>query len=168
MKTNLLLVALTAMLAGCGTTEPNEQLSTPASKPAEAHPVQSGPKTLETYVGGVIFKVDRTKPLPNVFGKPDIFGRKVYSGYTELRYQGLTEDGRILLRLTEAETQTNETTMSRSGQSTVHARVDQYGNVSGTVTRPQQGSTVLLPPNTTEFVFDPAKGNELAIAGMRV
>jgi hypothetical protein len=46
--------------------------------------------------------------------------------------------------------------------------VDQYGNVSGTVTRPPQGSTVLLPPNTTEFVFDPSKEQELTIAGMRV
>ena len=164
------------MLAGCGTPETNEHLSAP--QPAAAHTVQSlsvqlaatvqSPSVLETYIGGVIFKVDRTKPLPNVFGKPDIFGRKVYAGYTELRYQGLTEDGRILLRLTEAETQSNETTMTRSGQSTVNGRVDQYGNVSGTVTRPPQGSTVLLPPNTTEFAFDPSKEKELTIAGTQV
>jgi hypothetical protein len=117
VKPNLLLAALAvAMLPGCGTTEPNERLSTPASKPAaETRPPQPSPKVLETYIGGVIFKLDRTKPLPNLYGKPDIFGRKVYAGYSELRYQGLTDDGKILLRLTEAETQSNETTMSRSG-----------------------------------------------------
>ena len=166
MIRNSLLISFAALvLAGCGTPETNEHLSTP--QPAAAHTVQS-PSILETYIGGVIFKVDRTKPLPNVFGKPDIFGRKVYAGYTELRYQGLTEEGRILLRLTEAETQSNETTMTRSGQSTFDGRVDQQGNVSGTLTRPPQGSTVLLPANTTEFAFDPTKEKELTIAGTRV
>ncbi len=119
-------------------------------------------------MGGTIFKVDRMKPLPNLFGKPDIFGRKVYAGYTELRYQGMTDDGRILLRVTEADTHSTETTMSRSGQSSIDGHVDRWGNVSGTVTRPPQDSTVILPPNTTEFAFDPAKERDLTIAGMRV
>src|SRR6266446_1657506 len=90
--------AALCFLTACSTPDNGEQVTHPTPKPAEA---QASPAVLETYPGGVILKVDRTKPLPNVFGKPDIFGRKVYAGYTEIRYQGMTEDGRILLRLTE-------------------------------------------------------------------
>ncbi len=164
---DIIVLALAVMLAGCGTTDTNDRVSSVGARP-QAEAPQPVLKLLETYVGGPIFKVDHTKPLPNLFGKPDIFGRKVYAGYTELRYQGMTDDGRLLLRVTEAETYSTETTMSRSGQSSVNAHVDQWGNVSGTVTRPPQGNTSLLPPNTTEFAFDPSKDKELVMAGMRV
>ncbi len=167
MKARLLIPISVGLLGGCGTPETHEQLSHPVSQAATVRP-KPAPTIMETYVGGTIFKVDRTKPLPNLFGKPDIFGRKVYAGYTELRYQGMTDDGRILLRVTEAETHSTEATMSRSGQSSIDSHVDRWGNVSGTVTRPPQGSTVILPPNTTEFAFDPSKERELTIAGMRV
>src|SRR4051812_37592187 len=112
MKARLLIPISVGLLAGCGTPETHEQMSRPLSQASTVHP-NPAPTITETYVGGTIFKVDRTKPLPNVFGKPDMFGRKVYAGYTELRYQGMTDDGRILLRVTEVETHSTETTMSR-------------------------------------------------------
>src|SRR5437773_3857655 len=48
------------VLGGCGTTDNQEQLSHPAPRPAQMHS-QPAPQPLETYVGGTIFKVDRTK-----------------------------------------------------------------------------------------------------------
>jgi hypothetical protein len=110
--------------------------------------------------------------LPNAFGRADIYGRKVFGGYTELRYQGVAGDGKILLRVTEVETHSTETAMSRSGQSTGNYQgyVDRNGNVSGTVTvnHPPSGSTEILPPNTTQFAFDVAKDKVLKISGVRV
>lgn len=35
--------------------------------------VQTTGVPLETYIGGQVFKVTRSSPLPNVFGKADIF-----------------------------------------------------------------------------------------------
>jgi hypothetical protein len=156
----MILVLAAAFVAGCGTIQEHNQVAQPTGR------------DLDTYIGGTIFKVSRTKDLPNAFGRADLFGGKVFAGYTELRYQGLTDDGKILLRVTEIETHSSETTMSRYGQSTgsYHGYSDGYGNVSGSLTvhNPPQGSTEILPPNTTQFAFDISKEKELVIAGVRV
>ncbi len=149
-----------AVFAGCGTIQTYEQMTQPTGE------------ALETYVGGTIFKVNRSRDLPNAFGNADLFGGKVFAGYTQLRYQGVTDDGRIVLRVTEAETHSTETTMSRYGQSTgsYSGYSDGWGNVYGTVTvhDPPRGTTDILPPNTTQFIFDAKTEKELAIAGVRV
>jgi hypothetical protein len=132
----LTIIALAAILAGCGTIKSYDQLAQPTGK------------DLETYVGGTIFKVDRSRDLPNALGRADLFGGKVFAGHTELRYQGLTDDGRVVLRVTEIEAHSTESTMIRYGQST--------------------GNSGILPPNTTQFVFDTSKEKELVIAGVRV
>lgn len=135
---------------------------------AQIKAVQPNGAIRETYIGGSIFKEERKRPLPNAFGKPDIFGRKIYAGYTELHYKGLNSEGLIILQITEVDTQSTETTMSRSGQSHVQANVDKRGAIRGSITHPPQGSTQVLPPNTTQFTFDPTKETELVIAGYRV
>lgn len=137
-------------------------------KTAQTRERKSPDEARETYVGGQIFKIDRTRPLPNAFGGADIFGRKVYAGFSELRYHGLTEDGKIILRITEVGTHSTETTMSRSNIRYFNGHVDQQGNFSGTVTQPPKGSTELLPPDTTEFAIDANKESELTIVGMKV
>lgn len=170
MKTrSLLAVALAGLLFGCRSVDTTqEHVSASSVKVAATGEAQGSPKVLQTYAGGQIFKVDRTRSLPNAFGKADIFGRKIYAGFTELRYLGTTDDGKIVLRVTEIETHSTETTMSRSGTAHVQGNVNQYGGFSGTVTQPPKGSTELLPPNTTQFVVDPTKEKEVTIAGMKV
>lgn len=154
------ILTLTCSVVGCSTTE--------STRETLSHPSAASENALETYIGGQIFKVERMKPLPNAFGKSDIFGRKVYAGYTELRYQGLTDDGKLMLQMTEVETHSTETTMSRSGQGYVQGTVNKQGDFNGTVTEPPKGSTELLPPNTTQFLIDPNKERELSIAGVKV
>jgi hypothetical protein len=139
MNLKVLAIAGTAViLAGCGTIKNYEQLAQPTGK------------DLETYVGGSIFKVNRSRDLPNAFGRADLFGGKVFAGYTELRYQGVTDDGRVILRITELETHSTETTMSRYGQSSgsFSGYSDPSGNVHGNVTvhNPLQGSTEIMTP----------------------
>ena len=164
-KVALFFLGLSAIVCGCGTTDTTqEHISAPPTTAANRQDFPSH----ETYVGGQIFKIDRTRPLPNAFGGADIFGRKVFAGYTELRYQGLTDDGKLILRVTEVETHSTETTMSRSGYRNFQGNVDQQGNFSGTISGPPKGFTELLPPNTTQFVFDATKEKELSIAGMKV
>ena len=151
---------LIVALAGCGATmRTYERLS------------QETDRSLTTYVGGQVLKVQRTSDLPNAFGKADIFGGKVNRGFTELRYQGLAPDGRLTFRVTEVETESSETTMSRYGGSTSTLNAQRFGsNVYGTVTTydAPRGSTERLPPNTTQFAVDSAKTKELTVAGIKV
>jgi hypothetical protein len=133
--------------------------------------------TLETFLGGKVFRIKRTAPLPNAFGRADIFGRKVDRGYLELRFQGLGSDGRVSFRVIEVETQSNESTMTRtpivvtqttaSGQvNPVDGSVSVQGRAVSTVG--PTGETVALPPNTTEFAVDPATTGELRFGAVAV
>jgi len=162
---NYFAVLLTSLLlSGCGATlQSYERLN------------QSTNIELNTHIGGSVFKVEHTADLVNAFGKADIFGGKVDRGFTELRYQGLTPDKKLIFRITEIETKSTETTMSRygGGRSTVSANTtySAYGSQTyGTVIHQPapQGKTEILPPNTTEFVVDPDKTRELPIAGVKV
>ena len=151
---------LVAVLAGCGATmQTYERLS------------QETGRSLTTHVGGQVLKVQRTSDLSNAFGKADIFGGKVNRGFTELRYQGLAPDGRLVFRVTEVETESSETTMSRYGGSTSTLNAQRVGNsVYGTVTTydAPRGTTERLPPNTTQFAVDPARTKELTVGGIKV
>lgn len=154
------VLTLVITLAGCGATiQTHERLS------------QETGRELSTHVGGQVLRVQRTQDLPNAFGKADVFGGKVNGAYTELRYQGVTLEGRAVFRVTEVETESTETTMSRYGGSTSTLNARRVGNsVYGTVTTydAPRGSTERLPPNTTEFALDPNKTREFTIAGIKV
>ena len=156
----LVVLTLVIALAGCGATiQTHERLS------------QDTGRDLSTHVGGQVLRVQRTQDLPNAFGKADVFGGKVNRGYTELRYQGITPDGRLVFRITEVETESSETTMSRYGGSTSTVNAQRVGNnVYGTVTTydAPRGSTDRLPPNTTEFALDSKKTKEFTIGGIKV
>ena len=151
------------MLLSCASIQHYERLNQPTDI------------VLETHIGGSIFKLSRSSDLPNVFGKADIYGGKVDCGFLELRYQGMTDDGRLILRLTDIETQSTETTMIRygTGWSSVNTTTTYSGYgayTSGTITHipPPEGATQMLPPNTTEFLFDIGKEKELSLRGITV
>ena len=122
---------------------------------AQIKVVQPNGTIRETYVGGSIFKEEHKRPMRTGIWTRDIFGRKENAGYTELRFQGITSDGLIVLQFTEVETDPSV----EARTSLVH-----IGNARGTIIQPVKE----LPPNTTQFSFDPAKETELAIAGFRV
>ena len=153
------LLIFIVSLVGCSTIQTYDRLS------------QDTGIELSTYVGGQVMKIQRTSDLPNAFGAADVFGGKVNRGYTELRYQGLTSDGRLAFRVTEVETHSTETSMSRYGGSTSTLNAQRIGNnVHGTITTydAPRGSTDVLPPNTTQFAVDPNKTREFTVAGTRV
>ena len=114
MRITLFILILS--LTGCGTIQIQERLS------------QNVGRDLSTYIGGQVFKIQRTSNLPNVFGKADIFGGKVNRGFTEVRYQGFSSDGQLVFRITEIETESTETTMSRYGRSTSTLNAQRIGN----------------------------------------
>lgn len=148
-----------ALLAGCSTIQTYDQLAQPTGQ------------VLTTHVGGQILHIKRWADLPNAFGRADVFGGTVDHGRTELRYQGLDSGQRPVFRLTEIETYSNETTMSRYGATTSTFNATQVGaHTSGSVTTypAAYGYTESLPPNTTQFALDPEKAMKLSIADVEV
>lgn len=139
--------------------------------------IQTAGAPLETHIGGQVFKVTRTSPLPNVFGRADIFGRTVDRGSVELRYQGKTPDGKIVLRFVDFDVRSNETTMNR-GRVGVTSATGSATYSPGTNTATgrgtaitvigQEGRNELLPANTTEFAIDPQKKKELRLGSVTV
>jgi hypothetical protein len=129
---------------------------------------------LDSYIGGQVFKITRTSPLPNIFGKADLFGRTVDRGSVELRYQGQTPDGKLVFRLVDIDTRSNETTMNRTPASVTsgHATATFGGTTIARGTaytiRGQEGRNEMLPPNTTEFAVDPDKKRDLRFGSVTV
>jgi hypothetical protein len=157
MIRNTVLV-LSCALWGCASIQMYQSLRQPAGV------------GLSAEIGSPLFHIDRSSDLPNVFGKADLFGGKVDRGYVELVFAGVSQDGRVVFRITDLGTRSNETTMSRYGTTRAYATTTTYGGVSTseiTVSQPPQGSTVPLPQNTTEFLYDPGAG-PLVIRGIEI
>ena len=146
-----------------------------AQLPVTSTLVQPAGQPLETSIGMPVFKVTRTSPLPNAFGKADIFGRTVDRGSVELRYQGQTPDGKLVFRLVDFDVRSNETTMNRTPMN--YSSGSATANTTGSTTsvrgnsytiRGQEGRNETLPPNTTEFAIDPEKKRELRIGSVTI
>lgn len=69
---------------------------------------------IKCFIGEQVFILRRKSPLPNAFGNPDIFGRKIDRGFLELRFLGLTRDGYVKFKIKDVQKNSNETTLSRS------------------------------------------------------
>ncbi len=139
--------------------------------------IQTAGAPLEMHIGGQVFKVTRTSPLSNAFGRADIFGRTVDRGSVELRYQGQTPDGKIVLRLIDFDVRSNETTMNRTrvgvtsatGSATYNPGTNTAtGRGTAITVVGQEGRNELLPANTTEFTVDLQKKKELRLGSVTV
>lgn len=97
----LMPVLLAATVAACSPIQ---------SKPYVSQPVG---QALRTGIGGVIVHVDRKRNLENAFGKADLFGRKTYEGFAELRFMGV-QNGMAAIRRVDVAVYNDETTMSRT------------------------------------------------------
>lgn len=139
--------------------------------------VQKTSRQLSTHIGGQVFLVKRTSPLPNAFGKADIFGRKVDRGRMELRYKGLVEGTVARFQLKDIETTSNETTVSRARISILSGQARHTVNpylggsttaLSGLVIRGPEGRTDDLPADTTEFDLDVTKIPEIEFGSVKL
>ncbi len=123
--------------------------------------------TLTTSIGGKVFGTTRTKDLPNAFGKADIYGGKVNTGYSELRFQGLTEDKKIIFRFMDVNIHSNENVFTRYGQDTATISGNSFGGLTVVNNSKPEAQISQLPPNTTEFLF-PVEQKQFSIGGYNV
>ena len=166
----LSILVLSFILLGCSQIQHYEHISKPVAQPQIAS------------VGNELYRIKKTRDLPNVFGKADVWGGKINEGYSELRFMGLTSEGGIIFRLTDIDIESNENVFTRYGAS--HSTVSSnttanataygnsaYGNAHTNTTishyKKPEATITKLPPNTVEFVFDPAEKN-LALEGITI
>jgi len=148
MKKLICLLALVVMFSGCATARDYNKLRQPEGS------------VLTASIGSIIFRVNKSGDLPNVFGKADLWGGKVDKGFTELRLKGITEDGNLILQISDVNLSSTETTMDRYkpfNQKKVEVSTSSEINIGNTST-----------PEQTVFEFDPKKEKSLVIGGVRV
>ena len=151
----LAIIALAAIASGCAQLQSYEQLD---REPNASYTAS---------INDEVFRIHKSKDLPNAFGKADVFGGKTDAGTTELRFMGLAENGHVIFRLTDIDVFTNETTMSRYGSTNSYVTATSPNHATIQTYHKPQSSTRQLPPNTVEFLFDPAEGS-LTIKGLEV
>ena len=117
MRVTIPTVSLMVLLqVGCGNLQTYTVLDQPTNTP------------LTASVGQKIWRTTKTRDLPNAFGKADLFGRTVASGYVELRFLGVERESIVLFGFRDVEIYSNETTMSRTGGR--FATFQRFGNTT--------------------------------------
>lgn len=155
----LSIVILSFLVWGCSPIQRYENVS----KPIDAIQTAS--------LGSELYRINKTRDLPDAFGKADVWGGKVNEGYAELRFMGLTPDGKIIFRLTDIDIESNESVFTRYGtnRTTVNSKTTANATAHGntaygtartntTISHYEKPNATITqrPPNTIEFVFDPS------------
>ncbi|HCH1635188.1 TPA: peptidase, partial [Vibrio parahaemolyticus] len=116
MKAKLLVtLGLILSLTGCANIQHYENISVNQNV------------SLQTSIGGSVFRLQKTKDLPNAFGGADIYGGKVNTGYSDLRFMGMSDNNEVVFRFTDVVVESNETTMSRYGSDRTYMSADAWG-----------------------------------------
>lgn len=154
MRASLWMTALiAASLSACASIESKKYVSQPVGQ------------SLQTGVGGVIVRVDRKRNLENALGRADVFGRKTYEGFSELRFMGVY-DGQVAIRRVDMAVHSDETTMSRSGTyvpdnstatttgiiGAVPFSATTYSSGGGTYIPPRPANVTVSAPSQIDFL----------------
>lgn len=150
-----LLLVLTIALSGCSQIQHYNNVDVNLAT------------NLTTSIGGKVFGITKTKDLPNAFGKADIWGGKVNTGYSELRFQGLTEDNKIVFRFMDVNIHSDENVFTRYGRNTSTVSANDFGGLTVVHNNKPEATISQLPPNTTEFLF-PIEDKKLSIGGYTI
>lgn len=136
----------------------------------EQHLVEPAGRLVTAPVGSPVATIQKQKDLPNIFGKADVWGRKVDVGTLKLIYKGPSKEGGVVIEQVDLDIHTNASVFTRmpgiytadshaSVTGSVEARSGRAtGTFSGaasghaTAFTPHVESNVVLPANSTTFV----------------
>ena len=69
---------------------------------------------LSAQKGGVVFRINKTRDLPNLHGRADLLGREIDEGRVEAIYKGMAEKGTIDFEVRETTIKSHDNTFFRS------------------------------------------------------
>lgn len=94
-------------LPGCAQVEHSQQIAQPVGR------------TITVPVGGAIATITKDKDLPNVFGRADLYGRKVNEGVTKIIYKGRGNDGSAQVEQIDVDVRSDASAMTNTSTSLV-------------------------------------------------
>ncbi len=115
--------------------------------------------------GDTVMEFKATKPLPNMVGKADIFGRTTDAGRTSLRYMG-SRGAQAVFERSDVVVETNATTMNQTPllvPEYSHARMDGTIGSQAVSARASSTSYTLVGPRPT---FTYATAGKLIYIGL--
>jgi hypothetical protein len=155
--------ASSILLVACAQVENRQQLAEPVGR------------STTVPIGGAIATINKEKDLPNIFGRADIYGRKVDTGFIKIVYRGRDKDGSVLVEQVDVDVRSNASVLTRmpatygaTSRSNLHGtfEADRYGG-SGTLAgggdyhafgmAPHAEQNLVLPPIATTFAVPAGK-----------
>ena len=126
-------------------------VTAPPSQLMPDQPAALQPGGLVAGIGDIVLRVETSEALPNVFGKPDIFGRTRPTGVDILQFAGLREERVVFVR-TGVSIQSGATTMTESPR---YMPLNRFSTFSGNV-----GNTQIFGSGTsTGGIWVPPRGS---------
>src|SRR3954454_18744541 len=122
-----LVVIAFLLLPACAQIEHSQQIAEPVGR------------VTIVPVGGTIATINKEKNLPNIFGRADIYGRKVDEGFIKIIYKGRGNDGSAQVEQVDVDVRSNASVLTRmpvtygsSSQANLNGTVQGgYGTVTG-------------------------------------
>lgn len=143
-------------VVGCAPVEHRQQLS------------ETVGQVTTVPAGGTIATINKQKDLPNIFGRADIYGRKVDTGFIKIIYQGRGNDGSALIEQVDVDVHSNASVFTRMpAMSGANSQVTVTGSGNGAVmgqgtsgawsVAPQVEQNIVLPPTGARFAVPKGK-----------
>lgn len=129
-------------------------------------------EALQAPIGGQVLKVIRKATIQNSEGKADAFGRAYDRGFRELRYQGVTTDGRPVLRYLEVAIEPGGAKVPRKlgtvKQARLPAGVMAYSQDKAIPTTASPAGSEPLPAEATDMLVDLTKARDFRFGTVHV
>ena len=134
MRPLLTVMLLGLFLSGCGTIRTHRTVLQPMGSP------------LTASVGSSLFRLNKQRDLPNMWGGRDIYGGKVGKGFAEVKLMGISEGEKVQVLVFDMNSDNTETTLDRYIFSPGQQKVDVTQNVNLGDESSDQGVTVTIDP----------------------
>jgi hypothetical protein len=153
------VLAASWLLSSCAQVEHRQQLAESTGRPTTVQ------------VGGAIATINKEKDLPNIFGRADIYGRKVETGFLKLVYKGRGKDGSALVEQIDVDVQSNASVLTRMPQTySANSQETASGNFqanrfggSGSVTGQASSSAFAIAPHAEQNIVLPPRATAFAV-----
>ena len=118
MRHLLALLLLVLTVTGCGTIRTHRTVLQPIGT------------ELTASVGSSLFRLNKQRDLPNMWGGRDIYGGKVGRGFAEVKLVGISEGGKVDVLVFDINKDNSETTLDRYIFGVNQQKVDVTQNVN--------------------------------------
>ncbi len=146
MRKLIALMLLGLFVSGCGTIRTHRTVLQPMGT------------ELTASVGSSLFRLNKQRDLPNMWGGRDIYGGKVGKGFAEVKLIGISEGEEVEVVVFDMNSDNTETTLDRYIFSPGQQKVDVTQNVNLGDKPSEQGVTVTIDPESEpDFVVSGVK-----------